>query len=209
MKSLNGWYGCEITVTVASSLMLLLHCLMYHVIFQEDTKEDWRHLSFYSAFSFCWTQVRIQNFFFFHPYWQTKENWWRKTFSLLDQLEDECRETDSSTLASQGDREIECGCDSDWGSSDDTLDKFAQTQESARGLCFCGIWKRDVHSLLVTHSTGRTFTTQYFPRTEPSCFDFLKIFVWQISCIWCLATRIFLPLNIYKITGSCRRRCVY
>ena len=58
---------------------------------------------------------------------------------MLDQPEDEYRETDSSTLGSHGDGEIECECDSDWESSDNTLDKFAQTEESARGLCFCGV----------------------------------------------------------------------
>ena len=58
---------------------------------------------------------------------------------MLDQSEDECRETDSSTLDSHGDREIECGCDLDWEASADTLDKLAQTQESARVLCFCGV----------------------------------------------------------------------
>lgn len=31
------------------------------------------------------------------------------------------------------------GYDLDWEASADTLDKFAQTQRVARGLCFCGV----------------------------------------------------------------------
>lgn len=181
--------------------MFLLHWLRSCIVFQEDAEEYWKHHLFTLLLAFI--QLRWEFRIFLFPCIMAKRRKLTEEDISVVRTIRRWMQRDSGTAASDDGGEIECLRETaDCESSEDVLDKFSQTQESASKWYFYGVQKGNVYSLLVSQWEGL-----HHARTRTVLFWFLKKLMWQHSFIFYNVWP--RTLVVHKISGRLQKKvCV-